>query len=161
MSYPISIPLRADLFHAIREHAGEGYFGDKAQAAVNEAVSFWLAALSAPAAPSSATPSPLRDATGTAGTAHATADTTLPHRGYQWKRLFLPDGTLLRTAFRGRTRYAVVEGEHIVCDSQPLTPSAFANLHGCGQRNAWRAIWLRLPGAADWALAHDCRPGRA
>ncbi|UTY56417.1 hypothetical protein [Massilia sp. erpn] len=135
MSYPIPVSLRDDLFHAICEHAGEGYFGDKAQAAVDEAVSAWLAALSAPDA--------------------------AVHLGYQWKRLFLPDGTLLRAAFRGHTRYAVVEGEHIVCESRSLTPSAFANLHGCGQRNAWRAIWLRRPGEADWFLARDCRPGRA
>ncbi|NVE00886.1 hypothetical protein [Massilia sp. BJB1822] len=65
MNYPIPISLRDDLFHAICERVGEGYFGDKAQAAVDEAVS------------------------------------------------------------------------------------------------AWRAIWLRLPGAADWTLAQDCRPGCA
>lgn len=161
MSYPISIPLRADLFHAIREHAGEGYFGDKAQAAVDEAVSAWLAALSAPATRSGAGPRALGDTSGTAHLAPAAPDAAAPHRGYQWKQLFLPDGTLLRTAFRGHTRYATVEGEHIVCESQPLTPSAFVNLHGCGQRNAWRAIWLRRPGEADWTLAQDCRPGRA
>ncbi|MBB3119096.1 hypothetical protein [Pseudoduganella violacea] len=148
MSYPISIPLRADLFHVIREHVGEGYFGDKAEAAVNEAVSAWLAAQSAP------TPCGKADA----GSTNTGVNAAAPHRGYQWKQLFLPEGTLLRTAFRGHTRYATVDGEHIVYAGRTLTPSAFANLHGCGQRNAWHAIWLRLPGAADWSLAQDCRP---
>jgi hypothetical protein len=33
-------------------------------------------------------------------------------RGYQWKQLFLPDGTDLRMRYRGAYYYAKVEGDH-------------------------------------------------
>lgn len=165
MDYPIPISLRRDLFHAICERCGEGYFGDQAQAALEAALMAWLAAPKVKASHSNASPSGIAGgaphAVATVTDAPDGAAETASHRGYQWKRLFLPDGTQLRAAFRGHTRYATVDGEHIVCDGQPLTPSAFANLNGCGQRNAWHAIWLRFPGELDWRRAQDCRPGRA
>jgi hypothetical protein len=45
--------------------------------------------------------------------------------GYQWKHLFLPNGTLLRTIFN---------------DRKIISPSGFANAVGGVQRNAWKAI---------------------
>jgi hypothetical protein len=79
-------------------------------------------------------------------------------RGYQWKQLFLPNGTELRTIYCGRSIYATVENEQIISDSGPTTPSRLANSKGCGSRNAWQTIWLRLPGGTRWQRAADCRP---
>ncbi|WP_229417116.1 hypothetical protein [Massilia sp. Root418] len=41
-----------------------------------------------------------------------------------------------------------------------MSPSCFANLHGSGNRNAWKAIWLRFPGSDEWLLADVCRSAR-
>ncbi|RZT09081.1 hypothetical protein SAMN05216319_2498 [Duganella sp. CF402] len=61
--------------------------------------------------------------------------------GYQWKQVFLPEGTRLRASF-GRTSYfAVVQGSEI----------------RSGNRNAWKAVWLRFPGSEQWILADTCR----
>ncbi|MHA4867942.1 hypothetical protein ACXZ1M_09585 [Duganella sp. PWIR1] len=77
--------------------------------------------------------------------------------GYQWKQVFLPEGTRLRASF-GRVQYfAVVQGSEIRCGEQSLSPSAFANLQGSGNRNAWKAVWLRFPGSEQWILADTCR----
>jgi len=78
-------------------------------------------------------------------------------RGYQWKNLFLPDGTQLRTCHLGVIEYAKVNGDCIVAeDGATLTPSRFANRHGAG-RNAWRSVWIRYPGEAHWRRAANCR----
>ncbi|UGQ47912.1 hypothetical protein [Massilia endophytica] len=67
-------------------------------------------------------------------------------RGYQWKNIFLPDGTSLRTSYQGTIEFAKVVGDRIVSDDgATLTPSLFANRHAEG-RNAWRLVWLRFPG---------------
>ena len=77
--------------------------------------------------------------------------------GYQWKQLFLPAGTRLRASFRGKPSFAVVEGDDIMCHGQTISPSGFANQQGCGNRNAWKAVWLRFPGSEQWLLADVCR----
>jgi hypothetical protein len=78
-------------------------------------------------------------------------------RGYQWKNIFLPDGTNLRTSHCDAVEFAKVSGDHIVADDGvSLTPSAFANRRAKG-RNAWRFVWLRFPGDEHWIRAADCR----
>ncbi|MTV41356.1 hypothetical protein [Duganella radicis] len=78
-------------------------------------------------------------------------------RGFQWKNLFLPDGTNLRTCYRHTIAYAKVVGDRIIADDgEALTPSVFANRHGAG-RNAWRFVWLRFPGNDYWVRADECR----
>lgn len=57
-------------------------------------------------------------------------------RGYQWKQLFLPNGTELRTIYCGRSTYAIVEDEQIISEGKPTTPSRLANRQGCGCRTA-------------------------
>ncbi len=79
-----------------------------------------------------------------------------PLNGFQWKGVFLPDGTNLRTSHGSRTEFAKVVGERIVCEREFVTPSAFANRHATG-RNAWRFVWLRFPGEANWIRAGDYR----
>jgi hypothetical protein len=77
--------------------------------------------------------------------------------GYQWKQVFLPAGTRLRASFRRQPYFASVEGGEIQCDGQNVSPSGFANLRGSGNRNAWKAVWLRFPGSPQWVLADACR----
>ena len=78
-------------------------------------------------------------------------------RGFQWKNVFLPDGTSLRTRYRETIEFAKVVGDQIASDDGALlTPSLFANRHAKG-RNAWRFIWLRFPGDDYWILAGNCR----
>ena len=80
--------------------------------------------------------------------------------GYQWKQVFLPEGTRLRACFGKQPYYATVEGAQIKYGEHAVSPSCFANLHGSGNRNAWKAIWLRLPGSNEWLLADVCRSAR-
>ena len=80
--------------------------------------------------------------------------------GYQWKQVFLPEGTRLRACFGKQPYYATVEGAQIKYGEHAVSPSCFANLYGSGNRNAWKAIWLRLPGSDEWLLADVCRSAR-
>jgi hypothetical protein len=77
--------------------------------------------------------------------------------GFQWKTLFLPEGTFLRTSHGDNVEFAKVSGDRIISDDGvSLTPSLFANRHAKG-RNAWRFIWLRFPGDEYWVRADNCR----
>jgi hypothetical protein len=77
--------------------------------------------------------------------------------GYQWKQVFLPSGTRLRTSFGGRRLFAQVAGDEIMYDGLVVSPSGFANLQGSGNRNAWKTIWICLPGSQEWMLAEVYR----
>lgn len=78
-------------------------------------------------------------------------------RGFQWKNVFLPDGTNLRTSYLDAVEFAKVAGDRILSsDGESLTPSLFANRHTKG-RNAWRFVWLRFPGDDYWIRADDHR----
>jgi hypothetical protein len=85
------------------------------------------------------------------------AATAAAETGYQWKQLFLPEGTRLRACFDRKPYFAMVRGNEINCDGCGMSPSGFANLFGSGNRNAWKAIWLRFPGVEQWVLAETCR----
>lgn len=80
--------------------------------------------------------------------------------GYQWKELFLPEGTKLRARFGREQYFAMVEGAEIIYGDNAISPSRFANMHGSGHRNAWKAIWLRLPEHEGWLSADVCRAAR-
>lgn len=71
-------------------------------------------------------------------------------RGYQWKDLFLPEHTEVRTLFGGGYTYARVVGDALVYDGQAISPSQFANLAGGLRRSAWRDLWIRMPGSRQW-----------
>jgi len=66
----------------------------------------------------------------------------------------------LRARFGGRSYFARVEGEEIKHGEQAMSPSRFANLQGSGNRNAWNAIWICLPGSDERLLADVCRSAR-
>jgi hypothetical protein len=58
-------------------------------------------------------------------------------RGYQWKTLFLPEGTVLRSWSYGENNYARVEGDRIVHDGRSVSPNEFAQSFARSTRNAW------------------------
>lgn len=78
--------------------------------------------------------------------------------GYQWKQLFLPTGTLLRTVFAGKNHHCLVEGDQILYKEQAVSPSGFVNAAGGIRRNAWRCTWILFPDTQQWALADTLRP---
>jgi hypothetical protein len=80
-----------------------------------------------------------------------------PMRGYQWKSLFLPEGTALRMFIARKFHYARVEGEHILYEGRAVTPQGFTTACGGRCRNAWRDVWLLLPGERQWYLASVLR----
>ena len=80
--------------------------------------------------------------------------------GVQWKKLFLPNGTVLRTVFGGKNFHCRVEDEALRYEGKPTSPSSFANLVGGIRRNAWKVIWVLFPETQTWQLADDLRPAR-
>lgn len=82
------------------------------------------------------------------------------YAGYQWKNLFLPHGSVLRTVFNGKSHHCHVEGDRIVYEGSTLTPSGFVNAVGGVRRNAWKSIWVLLPDAHRWQQADTMRVRR-
>lgn len=82
-------------------------------------------------------------------------------RGYQWKQLFLPDGTVLRTIYQGKNHHCSVDEDNIRYDGKETSPSQFVNKVGGVRRNAWQAVWLLFPNTSEWKLAQSLRPQRA
>lgn len=74
-------------------------------------------------------------------------------RGYQWKDLFLPDGTRLRMWYGTKFHYAEVRGDDLVFEGRSVSPARMANAVAGGTRNAWRDLWLLFPGETRWRLA--------
>ncbi|WP_395404901.1 hypothetical protein ACHMW6_01300 [Pseudoduganella sp. UC29_106] len=104
---------------------------DRAAELADQAIREWLAAARTPAPP-----------------AHRP-------RGYQWKSLFLPEGTQLRVWSReDGSRYAEVHGDEIIHDGRPLSPNQFVSMMDGIPRNAWTEISLLLPGETAWKPAH-------
>jgi hypothetical protein len=136
-AFPIRVP--SDVLEALGEHTGHFWSDSLAlEPFVCEAIRNYIR----PAPPAPQQPAATSEA------------------GYQWKELFLPEGTRLRAGFDGQPYFAVVEGSEIKYGGHTVSPSCFANLQGSGNRNAWKAIWLRLPGNDQWLLADVCRLAR-
>ncbi|MES2151192.1 MAG: hypothetical protein V4508_15535 [Pseudomonadota bacterium] len=74
-------------------------------------------------------------------------------RGYQWKRLFLPEGSSLRMVFRGAPYFASVSGDAIVYQGNRLSPRQLTLAIAGEGRNAWRDLWICLPGETRWRPA--------
>jgi hypothetical protein len=78
--------------------------------------------------------------------------------GYQWKQVFLPNGTLLRTVFNGKNHHCKVEDDKIHHEGRAVSPSGFVNAIGGIRRNAWKSLWVLLPDEKTWKLADSLRP---
>jgi hypothetical protein len=78
-------------------------------------------------------------------------------RGYRWKTLFLPHATQLRLECSCGTFYAEVVGDDIVFQGRSVSPRGKMVAAVGEGRNAWRDMWLRLPGSPCWKRARICR----
>ena len=78
-------------------------------------------------------------------------------RGYQWKALFLPEGTEIRMPYKGTYYYAKVEGDEIIYEGKSISPGSLANTITSSSRNAWRDLWIKRPDDKEWKLSDDCR----
>jgi hypothetical protein len=140
ITFPIRLP--ADVLEALGEHTGIFWSNTMSmEPVVCDAIRAWIKPV--PASP--ATPLP---------------PLVTSEAGYQWKEVFLPEGTRLRASFGGKAYFASVEGAEIKHGEHAISPSSFANLQGSGNRNAWKSIWLRLPGSDEWLLANVFRSAR-
>ena len=108
------------LIDHLSTHGGNG---DVSQA-INTALGFWLDAQDHRL--------PATEATGT--------------RGYQWKSLFLPEGTILRSWSYGEHNYARVEGDKIIHQGHAVSPNQFARFFARSARNAWFDLSVKRPG---------------
>jgi len=77
--------------------------------------------------------------------------------GYQWKHLFLPEGTKLRTICEGAHLIAHVQGCRLMYEGRICSPSQFVNGVHESCRNAWKTIWVLLPAETEWKLANEFR----
>lgn len=66
-------------------------------------------------------------------------------RGYQWKTLFLPEGTELCSWSYGEHNYARVVGDEIIHNGRSVTPNQFAQSFARSTRNAWEDLRIRRP----------------
>jgi hypothetical protein len=97
----VSVQLSpTSLLRLIEWQRREGGVQDVSEA-INAALEFWLDAKTA--LPPGADPANLR--------------------GYQWKSVFLPEGTVLRSWSYGEHNYARVEGDKIMHEGRSVTPN--------------------------------------
>lgn len=74
-------------------------------------------------------------------------------QGYQWKDLFLPDGTDLRMRYRGVWHYASVEGDRLMYSGEPVSPREWGLIVTGNVRNPWRDVWIRRSVSDTWTRA--------
>jgi hypothetical protein len=85
---------------------------------------------------------------------HPVRPNIAPARGYQWKTLFLPEGTELRvTSAAGTSAYARVLGDDIIFGNRRTSPRQLCLATLGAGRNAWRDVWVLLPGQLKWRPA--------
>jgi hypothetical protein len=82
-------------------------------------------------------------------------------RGYQWKSLFLPEGTRVRMLYGGDAYYACVSGDHLIYQGRKVTPRQFVMSISGNVRNAWRELMIRFPDQRNWRRASVCRDQQA
>ena len=73
--------------------------------------------------------------------------------GYQWKELFLPDGTELRMRYRGIFYYARIDGDQLRYEGETVSPRSWALMVTGTVRNPWRDIWIRRGINECWTRA--------
>jgi len=139
MNSAISVKVPTHTLLALIEQAGLNGESQDPSAIVLKAVEFWLAAQQkrAPAAEAAEV------------------------RGYQWKSLFLPEGTQIRCNTYGEHYYASVEGDAIVYQGRKLSPNQLASLHADSVRNAWNDLYIRRPGEKFYKSASRLRREQA
>jgi hypothetical protein len=135
MNRTISVQLAAHTLLDLIEQAGKSGESQDPSVIVLAAVEFWLA--------HQQKRQPEEPTTGV--------------RGYQWKSLFLPEGTMVRLTSYGEYHYACVEGDSIMHEGRALSPNQFTALHANSVRNAWNDLYIRRPGDKFYKVARQLR----
>jgi hypothetical protein len=78
-------------------------------------------------------------------------------RGYMWKSVFLPAGTMVRIKYEGSYTYAKIEGDYLMYNGEQVSPNQFALKVTGSARDAWRDLWVKRPSDPDYQLADDLR----
>ncbi|TFW30911.1 hypothetical protein, partial [Duganella callida] len=128
----VSINLHPTTLLCLMEQLGKAGVPTDPAEAVDTAIKYWLAAVRA----------------GRTGSAPES-----PPRGYQWKSLFLPEGTWLRMTYDTDHQYAIVKGDELVYHGHATTPNQFAASQAGSVRNAWNDLSVRMPGEKHWKRA--------
>lgn len=81
----------------------------------------------------------------------------MPVRGYQWKQLFLPAGTRLRMRYDDEWSSAQIVGDNLIYRGRPVSPHQMTQEVAGDGRNAWRDLWILLPGEKNWTCAATLR----
>lgn len=84
-----------------------------------------------------------------------------PTGGYQWKALFLPDGSELRMRYRGAYHYASIDGDQLKYAGEAVSPRDWTLMVTGSVRNPWRDIWIRRGIDECWTRAATWRTGSA
>ena len=81
------------------------------------------------------------------------------HKGYTWDRLFLPEGTQLRTTHHGQHKIAEVRNGQIVYDDKVYrSPGKACNaMRGDTSNNAWLTLEIKRPQDAGYRIANHFR----
>lgn len=75
-----------------------------------------------------------------------------------WKELEVPAGSEVRMQYGGGYHVARIAGGKIIDGDGQFSPSEWASKVAAGtNRNAWRDLYFRLPGKADWIAASTLR----
>lgn len=77
--------------------------------------------------------------------------------GYQWRNVFLPDGTELRMRYQGVYYYASIRRDQLVYCGDVVSPRAWALMVTGTVRNAWRDVWIRRSYHEMWTQAATWR----
>ncbi|NRR34105.1 hypothetical protein HSX11_28405 [Oxalobacteraceae bacterium] len=77
--------------------------------------------------------------------------------GYQWKNVFLPEGTVLRSWSYGENNYAVVEGDQLMHAGRSVSPNQFARSFARTFRNAWMDLSIKRPQDKTYIHANRLR----
>lgn len=80
-----------------------------------------------------------------------------PSEGYQWKQLFLPNGTKIFMTFKQKKHQAIVKHGAFIFDGITGSPSEFANKVAGHRRNAWRDLYIKRPKDVELVLADRLR----
>ncbi|KQZ40042.1 hypothetical protein [Duganella sp. Root1480D1] len=81
------------------------------------------------------------------------ADRPLDPKRLFWKTVFLPDGTRLRICSRAGPYYAEVVCGELVYEGHAVSPNQFVTASLGNVGNAWKVIYVQLPGDSDWTPA--------
>lgn len=119
----VSVPIESRQIHRLVEQLGRRGGAADLQHALADAIELWLAEQSR----------------------LQMGGNPYPVHGYQWKTVFLPDGTLLRTVSYHDEQCARVQGNQIIFNGRVVTPNQLAHWAGRGTRNAWNDIYVRRP----------------